>query len=232
MIEELLRYQEVDASLRKIEVELSGSEARKKAVSAKKYIDGVEENVNKLDVKAEELVHTYNALVEESERLSEQRGEFESAFETAEDEKAVAYLIKKVDDLEGKIKRLISEANKVLESMQGVMKEYSTIKSNTKAAQAQLSENGKIYNELKQSKQEEKSKIESELKTLGAKVDAELMAKYKKKREGKMFPIVFEVRDKVCGACNMELPMSVLTQLKNGEVVECDQCGRLLYVKK
>ena len=45
MIEELLKYQEVDANLRKIEVELAGSEARKKAVVAKKYIDGVEENV-------------------------------------------------------------------------------------------------------------------------------------------------------------------------------------------
>jgi predicted nucleic acid-binding Zn-ribbon protein len=27
----------------------------------------------------------------------------------------------------------------------------------------------------------------------------------------------------------MELPMAVLGKLKNGEVIDCDQCGRLLY---
>ena len=35
MVEELLKYQETDSRLRKIEIELSGSEERKKSVSAK-----------------------------------------------------------------------------------------------------------------------------------------------------------------------------------------------------
>ena len=49
MIKNLLAYQEIDAKLYDIELKLSTSDERKKAVSAKKYIDGVEENVNKLD---------------------------------------------------------------------------------------------------------------------------------------------------------------------------------------
>lgn len=232
MIEQLLKYQEVDAKLRKIEVELAGSEARKKAVAAKKYIDGVEENVNKLNAKAEELMHAYREIADEQERLSEQKEEFQSAFEHAEDEKAIAYLLKKVEDLETKIKRLVSQANKVLAGMQGVIKEYASIKNTTKAAQAQLAEHGKKYNELKQSKQEEKTAIEKELQELEGKVEPALMERYKKKRNGKIFPVVYEIRGNVCGACNMELPMSVITRIKNGEVVECDQCGKLLYLKK
>ena len=55
MVQELLKYQTTDAKLKKIETELSGSEERKKADSAKKYIDGVEENVNKLDDRAQNL---------------------------------------------------------------------------------------------------------------------------------------------------------------------------------
>ena len=35
MVNKLLKYQEVDAKLRKIEIELSSSEERKKALSAK-----------------------------------------------------------------------------------------------------------------------------------------------------------------------------------------------------
>ena len=49
MIEEILKYQAKDAELRKIEVELANSEERKKTVSAKKFIEGSSENIDKLD---------------------------------------------------------------------------------------------------------------------------------------------------------------------------------------
>ena len=55
MIKALKEYQVQDAKLREIEKILSGSEERKKTVSAKKYLEGVEENVNKLDFRAAEL---------------------------------------------------------------------------------------------------------------------------------------------------------------------------------
>ena len=56
MIQALLNYQSADAKLKKIEKTLADSEERKKAVSAKKYLEGVEENVNKLDDRAAELI--------------------------------------------------------------------------------------------------------------------------------------------------------------------------------
>ncbi len=232
MIEQLLKYQEVDAGLRKIEVELSGSEARKKAVAAKKFLESVDETVNKLDVKAAELAHIYEKMQEESKILSEQREEFVGALEHAEDENALNYLSKKADELYAKVKNLMQEANKVAEAMQAVYKEYAGIRGNIKTAQAQYTENGKIYNELRASKQDERDKIEGELKELEKNVDAALMERYKAKRAAKIFPIIYEVRGNVCGACNMELPTSMLAGLKNGEIIECDQCGRLLYLKK
>ena len=63
MINELLNYQVEDAKLRKIEVELSSSPARKKMASAKTYLEGVEENVNKLDDKAARLNSDYQNLI-------------------------------------------------------------------------------------------------------------------------------------------------------------------------
>ncbi len=232
MIEQLLKYQDVDAGLRKIETELAGSEARKKAVSAKKYLESVDEMVNKLDVKAAELAHIYENMQEESKVLSEQREEFIGALENAEDENALNYLAKKADELYAKVKNLSQEAGRVADAMQAVYKEYAGIRGNIKAAQAQYTENGKIYNELKASKQDERNRIEGELKELEKDVDPQLMERYKVKRAGKIFPIIYEVNGNVCGACNMELPTSVLAGLKNGDVIECDQCGRLLYLKK
>ena len=232
MIEQLLNYQQADAKLRKIETELSGSEARKKAMAAKKYLEGVEANVDNLDARAAKLLDVYQKAVAERDRLIEFEAEFESAMKDAANEAELSYLVKKADKVSLEIKALYAKLNKLAEEVQAVMKEYVNIKNTTKAMQAQYAENGKKYNELKASLKDEKEAVEKELDGLKKTVDPVLMERYLKKRASKMYPVVYELRDNVCGACNMELSMSEINKLKSGESIECSQCGRLLYRKK
>ncbi len=229
MIEELLKYQEADEKLHKIETELSESDVRKKAVAAKKYLAGAPESINKLDVKAAELYSAYEGMLNKLTALKDQESEFENAVSEAEDENAVNYLIKKTEELLAKIKSVSADCAKIQSDIQAVLKDYATVANTTKSATAQYNENGKLYNELKAQKQPEMDAIKSELEKLKAKVDPALMAKYLEKREKKMFPIVYAVRGEFCGACNMQLNMADLSKLKNGEIIECDQCGRLIY---
>ena len=49
MIKSLLEYQNVDKELREIEISLKQSEERKKASSAKNFLNGANESVAKLD---------------------------------------------------------------------------------------------------------------------------------------------------------------------------------------
>ena len=174
----------------------------------------------------------YEKLQKEIKALDDQREEFIGALETADDENAFNYLSKKADELYAKIKNLSQETTRVAENMQAVYKEYAAIRAKIKAAQVQYAENVKVYNQLKASKQDERDKIESKLKEIEKGVDPALMAKYKDKRAKKMFPIIKEVQGDFCGACSMELPKSTLARLKSGEVIECDNCGRLLFLKK
>ena len=232
MIKNLLAYQEIDAKLKAIETELAGSEERKKALSAKKYLDGVEESVYKLDVRAQELNTAYQVALAEQEKLKDLEADFAKTLESVEDETEAEYLLKKASELLGKIKNLNAETTKIANEIQSVLAEYAKIRATTKSAQAQYSEYGKKYNELKASKQEEKSQIEAQLLELKKSVDPTLMEKYLKKRSDKIYPILFEVKGEVCGACNMQLPMSELSKLKNGEIIECDQCRRLLFKSK
>ena len=231
MIQELLKYQEIDSDLMKIETELAESPERKKAVTAKKYLDGVEENVNKLDDKAINLSAEYQAKLEELNKFKELEQELVSALNEIEDQTQASYLIKKAEELIAKIKSVNAEINSLSNAVSQVMKEYVSIKNTTKAAQAQYSENGKKYNELKASKQAEKTEIEQKLAEIKAKVDPKLMETYLQKRANKIYPVVYEVVNSVCGACSMSLSLSELNKLKNGEVIECDQCGRILYQK-
>ena len=229
MIQALLNYQAADAKLKEIEKTLSGSEERRKAMNAKKYLEGVEENVGKLDVRAAELTAAFEKAEADRKRLKEQETELINALGEVSDENAASYLLKKADELIARIKTLANTTNKISEEMQSIMKEYSNIKNTTKAAQAQYSENAAKYNQLKDSVKDEKTAVEKNLEELKGKVDPALMERYLKKRANKIYPVLFEVKGNVCGACRMELPAAELNKLKKGEIIDCDQCGRMLY---
>ena len=145
MIKALLDYQVVDAKLKDIEKVLSASEERKKAVNAKKYLEGVEENVNKLDTRAAELTSAYDALNDDLAKLQEQSQAISDSITQVEDEKQASYLIKKSDELIAKIKTYSANIAKLYEEIQALVKEYSKIKATTKVAQEQYNENAKKY---------------------------------------------------------------------------------------
>ena len=63
-------------------------------------------------------------------------------------------------------------------------------------------------------------------------VEPTLMERYQKKRADKMYPILYEVKNNACGACRMNLSMSDMNKLKNGEVIDCEQCGRMIYLEQ
>lgn len=229
MIKDLIAYQNVDAKLRKIESELAQSPCRKKAISAKNYILNTPETVNKLDDRALQLSNAYEELLRQQASLIEQQKELSQAMEKAEDGKEMAFLIKKADELISAIKQVSSTCAKVNEDLQKVIKEYSSVRATNKSAQAQYAEATEEYEKLKESFKDERESIQKELEALKSKVDPILMEKYLKKRQNKMFPIVYEVTGEACGSCLMELSMLEKNKLKNGEIIECEQCGKLLY---
>ncbi len=231
MIKELLAYQETDKLLRAIEVELSNSEERKKMLYSKKFLESAPETLEKLENKSNEIMAVYENLRIEKEKLGEQETEIEKAMETA-DENGVNYLLKKSEELINRIKNLEETSAKILSDAQSVIKEYADTKTRYKQEKDSFEENKEKYSKLKESKQEEVDKIKAELDKLSKKVDKDLMEKYLEKRNGKdskFFPILYEVSGGVCGACNMELSMEELSKLKNGQIIECYQCRRLLY---
>ena len=43
-------------------------------------------------------------------------------------------------------------------------------------------------------------------------------------------PPMAKINGDRCGGCNMTLPAAVLGRLNGGQIVECDNCGRMLFV--
>ena len=96
MIKALIEYQNQDARLKEIENVLLNSEERKKRNTAKKYILGVEENVNKLDDRALELKGAFESVNQKQAQLLDQQAELSQAINSVNDEKEVHSLLEKI----------------------------------------------------------------------------------------------------------------------------------------
>lgn len=233
MIKNLLEYQKVDTELREIEISLKQSEERKKASSAKNFLNGANESVAKLDQRAEELVGKFNASLKLLNQLEDEVKEYEGIDDMDEDQ--LSYVKKKAQALTEEINNLTSAIDGLSKEIESVLKEFSQLKADIKKAKAQYSEYGPKYNELKASKEDEINKIQARLKKLETGIDAEVLEKYKQRRKDKIFPVLNEAQEMSKHAycrCGTELSLTDYGNLKNGNIVECDSCHRLLYLSK
>lgn len=233
MINKLLAYQKVDATLREIEVAISKSEERKKAAVAKNFLNSVNESIASLDQRAEELVSKYNSAIKLYEKLIEETKEYDEMGDM--DEEQLAYVKKKAQSLSDEISALSQSIDTLSKEMENVLKELSQLKADTKKYKAQYSEFRPKYEELKASKESEMNAIKAELKKLEKGIPPEVLDRYNQKRKEKIFPVLNEAKEISKHAycrCGTELPVTSYNGLKSGNLVECDSCHRLLYFKQ
>lgn len=132
---------------------------------------------------------------------------------------------------------------KLLRELNGLQRELATLTSwmeNTlaeyKNTRTEASKAKKEYDalrlvceqEMKDSEQQ-RSAAEKNMQEKAKLVDSVLMERYKRVKRNHSIPMA-KVENKQCGGCNMSLPMVVMKRMQaSEEVVECDNCGRILY---
>ncbi len=94
----------------------------------------------------------------------------------------------------------------------------------------------KEYDELKATVEKERADAQESLKTakeaaaaLAKAVDPQLLEAYRQVKRNHALAVVEVVGNK-CSGCNMELPAVADRRLREQELVECDNCGRILYL--
>ena len=142
------------------------------------------------------------------------------------------HLNKESLELKSKIKDIESETIKLMESVDTldrlnlrISKEYNDIKNNLD--QALKDQDSMIKNILVNIKSEKEK-----LNILIKKVDKDLLNKYNDLKKHKKKAIV-AVKDNRCTGCHMDIPLSLLSQIKNNDTINhCDNCNRILYYIK
>ncbi len=228
-LQAILKYQEIDRRLFKLENELAESEERKKYVKLQKFLKTAPEKLDSLEVKATALKAEADALVKKYEQVEATLGDFEHMDELIGEGADVSFYKKKAQSVAERLKKLKAELNALTENIKATDAEYQKLKKQVISAQKQYGEASEAYKAIKASRDEERKQIEAELASVAAEVGADLLTRYQTKRKERLFPVVGELYSGRCPYCSMEPPIAAHSKLSMG--VDCDNCHRILFSK-
>lgn len=230
-MQEIIMYQEIDAKLRKLENELRSSSNRKNAGDMQQYLKDSQAQLVKLENAAKTISEQYN-------QATALYNEFLNKLETLskEVEKTDAKNIDAVKQTLEKLTKTSIQLDSHIEALQqkivAINKNVESLMNNAKKARHNLEIYKMNYNKEKEKVEPELNKLKTELESLKKKVKPELLAKYNAKSEGKVFPVFVSAMDNKCGGCRMVIPAAKMSALKDRGFIECENCGRIIYIEK
>ena len=228
-VEKLLKYQETDEQLIKLEREASSSEERKNYVQAKNFLTKAPEKLDALEAKAIELNALLNELNAKYAEIEETLSDFDNIDELVGGGADVAFYKKNVMQLTEKLKAIKADVAALSKSIKDADEEYQSMKKKTLMVQDQYKEYSKVYKEYKDAKLKEMDEVKKELAKLAKDIDGEVMKKYEEKRSERIFPILCAVNNGRCSKCGNELSLAGKEHIASGNVTECENCHRILF---
>ncbi len=228
-LQAILKYQEMDTKLYKLERELAGCEERKEYVKYKKFLETAPERLDALETKANALKAEAAEITKKYAQVEETLKDFEHLDELVTGGADVAFYKKNAQSIVDKLKKLKADLNVLTTNIKETDAEFQKLKKQVIVAQKQYAEAAEKYKAVKASKDEEKKTIDGELAALVKDVPAELMEIYKTKRKERLFPVVGELTQNRCPFCSMEPPLAARSKLTGGGRIECDNCHRLIF---
>ena len=231
-LQAILKYQEIDQKLFKLERAFAGSEERKEYVKIKKYLESAPEKLDALETKAISLKSEAETLSQKYAQLEGTLSEFENLDEMVKGGADIAFYKKEAMKIVDRLKKLKAEINALSTTIKEVDAEYQKLKKQIKSAEGQAPEVIKKYKEAKSAVDKEREPIEAELAKAEADIEPSLLKKYKTKRKEKIFPIVGELYAGRCPFCSMEPPIAAKALLADGWECDGPNCHKIIFEKK
>ena len=228
----ILEYQKKDAELIKLERTLKNNENKKIFTQMISVVKDAQNKSNALEKQAGELFAGYNDLkktyednIKSANIVIGKNLETSSLQDLETMEEIASNIISNLSILE---KKLLQEA----EQVNAVLVEFDQTRKRYNLARDKYSKHKELYDEQCKDLEPQIAEKTKEVKKLEAGIDADILAKYKQRRQDNIFPVLVPCIDKACGGCRMELPYANLATLKTKGVLECEHCRRIIYVNE
>ena len=226
MTQEILKYQELDGQIRRLEKELAELPERKKAADLQNRLKAGQVRLATVEQNAQKTVENFDKAKAYYEELFVKIETLSKAIADAGLEK-VKDLQKAKSNFYQMIEKLEKELSKISAQLTMVNNEYSAIIKNAKIAKTQLDEQRVKFAASKQRLEPQIAKLKAEQQVQAAKVDKTILDKYNAKRESK-FPVFVKNINGTCGGCRMAISASKMREFNSSAYIECENCGRII----
>jgi predicted nucleic acid-binding Zn-ribbon protein len=139
-------------------------------------------------------------------------------------------LTHEIDACKAEIRKIEDQEIDLMEQAEAVQKEVVRVTQEAAAARKLEEDQVAQLNQREQNLQRELAELRSGREELAAAVDESARTRYERLIKSKGENVIVGVAHGVCGGCHMKLPAQILVTCQaQKEIVNCINCGRILY---
>ena len=229
----LFAFQRCDMEADRFENAMRQAPTRLTLQKERDFLLEQQNNMKRIEREVAVMTDRLDALTDEEKRLSAQlESLLEATKDLTEDQtEEIAKQLAAAQKLEATLLGYEQEIAKMRKDAEARDKMQKTIRLRAASTKAEFDEHKKAYDvEFKRDKaklDELRKAVEEE----SHKVDPDLLARYRSVKQH-VTPPVARLNGNRCGGCNMSLSAASLIAMQGKEFVECDNCGRMLYISE
>ena len=230
-LDTLWQFMQVDMETDRFEAKMRQSANRQKLIKQRDFLKDQQANMKKLENDVAVMQDRLEAVQDEAARLEKVLNGLAEEIEAnppanIEEAQKQAESVQKLLDSLTRYEQELQKMRKDADVKDRQQKEIRVRAAKTKQEYDQLKlDYDKEFKEDTAALQGMRAHTEEEAK----KIQPELLAKYRSIKQHCTPPMARLVNGQ-CSGCFMSLPSATLLEIRNGDrIVECDNCGRILY---
>ena len=230
----LWQYQQVDIEVDRFEREIRSNPKRLKLIKNRDFLVEQQGVIKRIESEVTIMTDRLEALCDEVTRLRENINDISLRITESQPDSldATRSMIITAQKLISSITRYESELTKLRKEADVRDKQQHEIRVRAAKTKAEFDQLKKSYDTEYRLQTTELDKLKEQATQAANSILPEIMMRYNNIKRHSMPPMAHLNEDR-CGGCNMALPQAVLHKVRAGSTsVECENCGRILLVKK
>jgi len=227
--EALWAYQAEDIKADAIATEIKRSPTRQKLEKSRDFIKDRQRQYKQIEESIAAIVDRKEVLEQALSRslsdLDAQKALVEQV--NPEDEEAVAALCEAVGSCRDQIRSFEKELNQMSVESASYDKQIRSMMVEMAKAKQTFDQLKVDYENESKLKKEDLEQQRARVKSLESTVDPALLEEYNAIKRHTTPPVA-RLQYGQCSGCNTSLPSATLSKIKNGTLVECETCGRMI----
>ena len=225
----LWNYQSEDIKADQIANEIKRSTTRQRLEKSRDFIVERQKQYKQLEDEIIAMADRKEILVHAVEKEEDQLRALEQSFKSnpPQDDASLQQMLSDVSRCRDTLRQYESEIRHIVNDTGSHEKQLRSVWLDAAKAKQTFDQLKVDYDNESRVKKEELDQQRARVKSLESTVDPDLLSEYLTIKKH-ITPPVARLAYGQCSGCNTSLPSATLSKIKNGNLVECETCGRMI----